>query len=107
MQPKFTNFHNRGRDFVLLRHGPKSFLDEYKSTADEWGVDFSHYIPPERSFIQCPLCMETRTTFTFRNSVFVGTNTSGGVQTITYEIRCPNCLNYSLFACEDVSYHYD
>jgi len=106
MQPKLTVFRSGDAEYTLGESGPTTFADRYAPSKDEWGVDFEKFPPGERSFIPCPFCSGT-SVFTFRWSQWVGTNTSGGTDTIVYEVSCATCSVYSLFRREDVSYPYD
>jgi len=105
--PRFTSFRSGDSAYELKNSGPKSSIETYRSTTPEWRESFEEYSPPKPSFIPCPFCENQNAVFTFRHSQETGTNTSGGVDSITYEVHCPDCAVFSLFEREDVSYPYD
>ena len=101
MEPKFKIFYKGDDTYELKKYGAVSFASEFKSLKDEWRAGYTEYTQDKKSFIPCPCCTTSDTSFTFSFSYETGTNTSGGTRETSYEIKCLSCKLYFLFESID------
>ena len=108
MEPKFKTFENNDSLYELYKYGESSFIKDFEPFKDEWRTKLKVYPDTFKNFIPCPFCIETKNSvLSFVNYTENGTNTSGGTDSIVYEVQCADCNKYSLFEKIENRYPYD